>query len=167
MAGELHEPSRTLPRTVTISVFSIICLYIVLNMAFIHHLGFGFLQTVGFAEVGTLTAERIGGTEWGWWMNILILLGLVGSLNGTILCGARVAGSMAKEGGLNHWFAEYSSKNQPVRVLTLQAAIAIGYILTGTFEQLLEVVSLAMIIVAVVTATGYAFTERAYWLQGL
>ncbi|MGC6510425.1 MAG: APC family permease [Myxococcota bacterium] len=154
VAGEMSRPSQTLPRTVTYSVWSITILYLLLNMAFVHHLGFEYLQQVGFAEVGTLTAKRIGGDGWGWWMNLLILLGLVGSLNGTILCGARVGCSMAKEGGLYSWFAKYSNTNQPVRVLFFQAIISIVYILTGTFEQLLELVSLAMILVAVVTATG-------------
>ena len=154
VAGELHRPERTLPLTVTISVLSITALYLLLNMAFVHQLGFSYLQELGFAEVGTLTAQRIGGAKWGWWMNLLILLGLAGSLNGTILCGARVAYSMAKEGGLGHWFAQYSQRHQPVRVLILQAVIAMGYILSGTFDQLLELVSLAMMVVAVVTAAG-------------
>ena len=154
VAGELNNPRQTLPRTVTISVLSITLLYVLLNMAFVHHLGFEYLQHVGFAEVGTLTAKQIGGEGLGWWMNLLILFGLVGSLNGTILCGARVGCSMAKEGGLSTWFSKYSNSNQPVRVLIFQAVISIGYILTGTFEQLLELVSLAMILVAVVTASG-------------
>ena len=145
VAGELNNPRQTLPRTVTISVLSITLLYVLLNMVFVHHLGFEYLQQVGFAEVGTLTAKQIGGEGLGWWMNLLILFGLVGSLNGTILCGARVGCSMAKEGGLSTWFSKYSNSNQPVRVLIFQAVISIGYILTGTFEQLLELVSLAMI----------------------
>ena len=153
VAGELNNPRQTLPRTVTISVLSITLLYVLLNMAFVHHLGFEYLQQVGFAEVGTLTAKQNGGEGLGWWMNLLILFGLVGSLNGTILCGARVGCSMAKEAS-STWFSKYSNSDQPVRVLIFQAVISIGYILTGTFEQLLELVSLAMILVAVVTASG-------------
>lgn len=154
VAGEIKRPKETLPRTVSISVLGIISVYLILNLTFVHNLGFNYLQQVGFVEVGTASAQRMGGDVWGWWMNILIMLGLIGSLNGTILCGARVVYAMAEQKGMPHYFRQYSNKFQPERALWLQALIACLFVITGTFTQLLEFVSIAMVAIGVLTVVG-------------
>lgn len=162
VAGEIKVPKKTLPLTVSISVLGITGLYLLLNITFVHNLGFNYIHQVGFIEIGTASAVQMGGESWGWWMNILILLGLIGSLNSTILCGARVAYAMAEQRGMPEYFRKYSKRNQPERALWLQALVACFFVVTGTFTQLLELVSIAMVGIGVLTVLGVWLIQHTH-----
>jgi APA family basic amino acid/polyamine antiporter len=98
-------------------------------------------------EVGSATATVLGGDALTWTVTLLIALALFGSLNGTILAGARIASAMARDGALIRSLGVlHPTTRTPARALWLQAALACLLVLTGTFEQLVELTSIAMLL---------------------
>jgi APA family basic amino acid/polyamine antiporter len=145
VAGEVRDPQRTLPRSLVLGTASIAALYLLLCAAFWRTLGPHALSQAG--EVGTATATAIGGTSAGWLTTLLIAFGLLGTLNGTILGGARVASALAADGAFWKPLAHWSPRATPSRALWLQALWACAFVLTGSFEAILNLVSLAMIVI--------------------
>ena len=145
VGGEVEEPGRTLPFAVIGGTLAVLVLYMVLCGGYLAVFGMAELATAG--EAGTAAAGRLFGDTGILVVTTMILLAMLGSINGSIMAGSRVAYAMATQGhfpragGLLH--ARYAT---PVVALWAQAALAIGLIAVQGFESLMKYASCAMLI---------------------
>lgn len=159
VGGEVKRPARTMPISLLGGTVVITGLYLVLAGCALYVLGIDALQQAG--EVGTATARAIGGKALTYPTTLLIALVLVGSLNATVLAGGRVGLAMARRGALLAKVgALHPSFRTPYVALALQAALASLLVLTGTFEMLLELTSLAMFLLAALTVIALFIIRR-------
>lgn len=152
VAGEVKSPARNIPIGLIGGTVLIALLYLLLNGAFLEVLGMGGLATA--FEAGTATAGALGGDLARLVVTSLIAIALLASLNGTILQGARVAFAMAHGAALPRFFGATNGAGVPGRALWFQAAWACVLILSGTFEQLLSLVSIAMMLCGSLTVAS-------------
>jgi APA family basic amino acid/polyamine antiporter len=152
VAGEVKAPERTLPWSLTLGTLGIMALYGLLCGAFWVVLGPEGLRGAG--EAGTATATALGGTRAGWWATLLIGLGLLGTLNGTVLGGARVAMAMAEAGAFWGAAARRDARGVPQVALWVQCAWACAMVWTGTFERIVSMVSVAMLLIGSLTVSA-------------
>ncbi len=156
VAGEVKKPARTLPLSLMLGTGLIMALYLLLCAAFVKVLGMSQLAQAG--EVGTAVAQAVGGSWAGWGMTALIAFGLLGTLNGTILGGARVAWAMARKGAFWSW-ASTAEGDVPRRALLIQGVWASLFVMSWTFEAIVSLVSLAMLLIGSITV-GAVFVLR-------
>jgi APA family basic amino acid/polyamine antiporter len=158
VGGELRQPKRTIPLSLLGGTVLITLLYLLMAGAFLYVLGIDALPRA--FEAGTATAQILGGGRAAFWVTALIALALLGSVNATILAGGRVGWAMAldDERGNVHdeaprsWLAELHPRwGTPHRSLLLLAALAIVFVLTGSFQILLELTSVAMLLMSALT----------------
>ena len=153
VAGEVKDPSKNLPRALVGGTVLVSLLYLLMCGAYVTALGMPGLSQAG--EAGTATAQTLGHPAATMLVALLITMALLGSLNSCILGGARLAYAMAKGGALPAWLAHLSGSGQsPVRALWLQALVACSLVLTGTFEQIIQLASIAMILTGSLTVIG-------------
>jgi len=160
VAGEVKKPSRNLPLGLILGALCTTALYMLMCYAYLDVLGLDGLKEAG--EAGTATAAKFAADFPIAKLLVtgLIALALMGALNGTVLGGARVAYAMAKDGMLHGRIAKVDEQRQvPRAALWLQAGIASLFVLTGTFEQIIEFVSMAMILTGLFTV-GSLFVLR-------
>jgi APA family basic amino acid/polyamine antiporter len=154
VGGEVEAPARNLPRALLGGTALVTVLYLLLCGAFLVVLGLGGLR--GAFEAGTQTARALFGAEAEWAVALLIAVAIIGSLNATVLGGARIAFAMARDQILPKKVARVHRRTQvPTRALVLQAAFASALILSGTFAQLVELTSVAMLLLGGLTVTGF------------
>lgn len=160
VGGEVKNPGRTMPIGLLGGTIAITAFYVLLCGAFVVAHGMGGLLTA--FEAGSATAAVLGGDTVTWIVTLLIALALFGSLNGTILAGARIAGAMARDGALVRSLGVIDPRTRtPVRALLLQAVLACALVLTGTFEQLVELTSIAMLVMGGLAVTAlFVFRAR-------
>ncbi|TVQ99852.1 MAG: amino acid permease [Deltaproteobacteria bacterium] len=159
VGGEVRRPDRNIPLGLLGGTLLITAFYLVLCAAFILVLGIGGLTTA--FEAGTATARALGGAPFAWTMNLLIGLALVGSLNGTILAGARIARAMARDRVLPTAVGDLHPRTRtPARALALQGSLAGLLILSGTFETLLELTGIAMFVMGGLTVCALFVLRR-------
>jgi len=159
VAGEVRDPGRHVPRSALIGTSAVMILYLFLNLAFERVLGIGGLRAAG--EAGTATASLLGGDGAALALNAVIAFAIVACLNATILGGARIAFAMAREGMFWQGAGVLRAKGcVPARALAVQGAWVMVLILGGAFEQLLNLVSLAMQITGALTVIAL-FVLRA------
>ena len=150
VAGEVSSPGRNIPLGLVGGTLLIMALYLLMCWAFIHILGYDGLKNAG--EAGTAAAHAMGGDSLGWFMTLIIALGLLGAINGTVLGGARVAYAMARDGAFWSGAGRLSKKTGvPARALWIQGLWASVFVTLGTFEDLLNLVSLAMLVIGALT----------------
>ncbi|RME27878.1 MAG: APC family permease, partial [Deltaproteobacteria bacterium] len=146
VAGEVRSPGRTLPLAMLGGTVVVSLLYALLCGAFVRVLGFDGLAAAG--EAGSALAGAVLGPEAVAGVAGLVVLALLASVNGTILGGARVAQALAARGLLPAPLARVSpATGVPVTALWVQAAIACLLVLSGTFQAILALSGLAMMLV--------------------
>ena len=153
VGGEMKSPGKTIPTSLLGGTAAITVLYLLLAAGFVFVLGIDGLQDV--MEAGTATADAIAGSWTTWLVTVLIAVALVGSLNATILAGGRVGWAMARQDALASSMGTLNSRfKTPDRALLLQGFLAVFFVLTGTFEMLLELTGIAMFVMGALTVAA-------------
>lgn len=145
IGGEIDNPGRNLPRAVIGGTLAVLVLYMVLSAGFLSV--FGVADLAGVGEAGTAAAGRLFGDAGVVVVTTMILLAMLGSINGSVMTGSRIAYAMAEQG---HFPASagrlHARFGTPVVALWTQAGLAIGLIMFQGFEQLMSYASCAMLI---------------------
>lgn len=159
VAGEVRDPGRTLPVAVLGGTVLVAALYGLLCLAFVGVLGWAGLAEAG--EAGTALATAVGGQPAAVGVAAGVGLALLASVNGTVLGGARVAWALAAALGVEGRFP-LDGRGTPRRLLWLQAALAVGFALSGTFEVLMAWTTAAMVGAGMLTVAAWA---RLRWAE--
>jgi APA family basic amino acid/polyamine antiporter len=160
VGGEVARPERNIPFALLGGTLVVTALYLLLATGFLRVLGLGGIaQTF---EAGSATAGVLGGDALQTGLSLLIASALLASVNGTVLGGARVAVAMAEGGAINRSLARLDPRSgAPRRALWLQATIACALVLSGRFEDLLNLVSLTMVLTGTLTVSCVYVLRRA------
>ena len=136
-AGEVRDPSRTLPRAIVGGTLAIIAIYIAANVAYLHVNGIAGMAGSRLVAADTMQAllGRVGGA----FISVVVMLSTLGTLTGVMLTAPRIFFAMADDGvffaALSRVHARYKT---PYVAITLAAALGVVFVLTRTFEQLAD-----------------------------
>ena len=136
-AGEVSNPSRTLPRAIVGGTIAIIAIYIAANAAYLHVNGIEGMVASTLVAADTMHAlvGRVGGA----FISVVVMLSTLGTLTGVMLTAPRIFFAMADDGvffrGLSRVHARYKT---PYVAITLAAVLGVLFVLTRTFEQLAD-----------------------------
>jgi len=152
VGGEVSAPQRNIPRALIAGTLAVTALYLLLCAGFLRVLGLSALAQAG--EAGSATAALLGGERARQAVTLLIASALLASINATVLGGARVAYAMARRGALWSPLGRVDARHRvPQGALWLQALLACALILSGRFEDLYVMVSLAMVLTGTLTVS--------------
>ncbi|MCY1056033.1 amino acid permease [Nannocystis sp. SCPEA4] len=145
IGGEIADPGKNLPRAVVGGTAMVAVLYFVLCAGYLAV--FDMSALAGAGEAGTAAAGALFGHAGVIVVTLMILLAMLGSINGTVMAGSRIAYAMA---GQRHCFTAAGQLSPrfgtPVVALWLQAALATALILSRQFDQLMDYAAAAMLI---------------------
>lgn len=134
-AGEVAHPERNLPLALVLGTSAVIVIYVGLNLVYYHVLTLE--EIANSPRVGTDAAVRIFGP---WGANLVamaVIVAAIGSLNGSILAGARVYYAMAKDGLFFKWCAAVHPRfRTPHHALWVQGVWSGFLVLLAGYEQL-------------------------------
>lgn len=96
IAEEIRHPARTLPLALTVGTIIVATLYVLLNVVFIY--GASLEEMKGVIAVGSLTANKLFGSEIAGVFSLLMAISLVSTVNAMVTIGPRLYYAMAKNG---------------------------------------------------------------------
>jgi APA family basic amino acid/polyamine antiporter len=127
VASELKEPQRNLPRALFAGLALCAAIYLVINAVYLYALPLDTLRQA--SDVGAAAATVLFGDVGGKLIQGFVLISILGTLNATVLVGARIAYAMALDGlfvpGVERVHESYAT---PAVALWLQAAVAIAIV---------------------------------------
>jgi APA family basic amino acid/polyamine antiporter len=160
IGGEVEDPGRNLPNAVIGGTLAVLVLYMVLSAGFLSVFGVADLANVG--EAGTAAAGRLFGQAGIYVVTTMILLAMLGSINGTVMTGSRIAYAMAHQGHFPSSGGQLHRRfGTPMVALWTQAALAIGLIMMQGFEGLMRYASSAMLISGSLTVYSVVRLRRS------
>ena len=137
VGGEVKDPERNLPRVLIYGTLIIITLYLLANLAYLAVLPMEELRSSKL--VAADVAERVMGTAGVAFVSIAVMVSTFGTLNGSVMTGARVLFATAADGLLFKPIARVHPRfKTPSVAIVLEAVLGVLFVLVGTFEQLAD-----------------------------
>jgi len=153
LGSEIKDPSRKIPLALFTGTFVVLILYLLLNAVYIYALPAGRMS--GVLEVGLTSASALFGANIGKYLGAAIAIGILSALSAMILTGPRVYYAMSKDGVFFELFGRVHQRYKtPAFSIFLQAAIAIIFIVTSSFEKLLIYIGFTLALFAMLTVIG-------------
>ena len=138
-AGEIKNPKKNLPLALIIGTVVIFVLYIIINIAYLKVLPMDSL--IGEIKVGEATAKSLYGPGIAGAFVVVVIVSMLGSLNGNILVGPRISYAMAKDELFFSKAADVHPKfHTPGNAIMIQGFWAAVLALSGTFEEIITLV---------------------------
>lgn len=161
-AGEIVSPEKNVPRALIVGMLIVIGVYLLTNLAYFHALPVSEIATANTTNpVATKAVSTFFGTTGGTFIAIAIMVSIIGTLNGSILTGARVPYAMAENGLFPQSLANLSKNSSvPVLSIMIQAVWACVLALMGTFDQLTNYAVFAMWIFYILTTSAVFVLRR-------
>jgi APA family basic amino acid/polyamine antiporter len=158
VAGEIKNPHKNLPLALLIGTIGITFLYILMNLIYFYALSIP--EMSGVVRVAEKSATALFGGKAANLVSIVVIISVLGALNGAIFAGARVYYAMAKDGlFFNRVGRLHPRFRTPAFAILIQGVWACILALTGTFEQLFTYAMFIGVLFWVVAA-GAVFTLR-------
>ncbi|MRN52718.1 APC family permease [Paenibacillus monticola] len=139
MAGEMKDPSKTLPKVISIGVIFVIVVYVLFNIAIFQVLPYEAIITS--TTPGADAAEALFGSGGAAFITAGIIVSVLGALNGYLMTAARVPQAMGERGQIpfSRTLKSIHPKFQtPANALIFQGLLAVIYIFSGTFNTLTD-----------------------------
>ena len=135
VGSEVRDPARNIPRALVGGVLFVAIVFMLFNAVCFYVLPFG--AVAGSPHVASDVMESFGGHKAALWITLAMVISALGTLNSSILSGARVDYAMARDGIFFRVAARVHPKfRTPGNALIFQCSLASVMALTGTFEDL-------------------------------
>lgn len=163
VGGEIKDAKRNIPRGIATGVFTIIALYMLVNATYLSLLSIPELEEI-YRSGNKIAAVEAVRSFWGekgaLFISLLILLTTLGCTNATILASSRPYFAMAKEGLFFRPVARLNNAHAPANSLIYQCVWACLLVLSGTFDQLTDMIIFAVFIYYGATTLGVFILRR-------
>lgn len=137
VAGEVRDPSSTLPRALVTGIGTVVVIYVAANAAYLHVLPLDALRTSPL--VASEVMVRLLGSGGASAVAAMVMVSTLGALNGTILVNPRVFYAMATEGLLFRPLGKVHPRfGTPHVAITVYTILALVFVWSRSFEQLIE-----------------------------
>ncbi len=123
VAAEVREQRRNLPRALVGGIVGITFIYLLINIAYLHTLGFEAARHSSTPAADVL--EIVCGPWAGRIISLLVILSALGAINGMILTGTRIYAVWGADYPALSWIGKWNERRAaPVAAIALQAVIA-------------------------------------------
>ena len=152
VAGEIKQPSRTLPRSLLLGTLAVTALYVLLNYVFLRTVPMD--ELAGQVEVGFLAGVHIFG-EAGGQVTAGIIAGLLAStVSAYVFLGPRILMVMGEDMPALTWLSVKSQRGLPVNAFVFQTLVTLALIYTSTFDQVMLYASILLIANSTLAVAG-------------
>jgi len=154
IAGEVKNPQRNIGLSLFLGTLIVSVIYMSANLMYLYVLP---VQEIAFPEGGRVAvaaSDSIFGQAGSIVIAVMIMISTFGCNNGLILAGSRVFYTMANDGLFFKKAGKLNKNAVPAWALWAQAVVASLLCLSGSYNQLLTMISFVVVIFYVLTIYG-------------
>jgi len=152
IAGEVRNPSRTIPLSVGAGTLLVIVLYLGVNAVFLRSTPM--TEMDGKVEVALTAGPYLFGGAGTRIMAGLICLGLVSTISAMMWIGPRVSVAMGEDLHGLRWLAGKTPEGTPIRATLVQFGLVCVFLVTSRFEQVLTCAQFVLQLCSFLTVLG-------------
>lgn len=161
VAGEIRHPGRTLPLALALGVTCVTCVYVLTSLAFMYLVPVE--QATSAAEFARRAGEAVLGPVGPAAFASIVVLSVAASALALVMMAPRVYLAMSEDGLFPPALAAVrSGTGTPARAMLLLATLASGFVLVGTFQQIVAFfICTALTFIALAAAALFVIRRRA------
>ncbi|MFA6403546.1 MAG: amino acid permease [Salinivirgaceae bacterium] len=163
IGGEVKDANRNIPKGILMGVFIVIVIYLLVNVTYLTLLSIPQLEQIHASGNQIAAVEAVRGF-WGTggvlFISLLILVTTLGCTNASILTGARPYYAMSRDRLFFSGIGKLNTANVPGNSLLWQGIWASVLVLSGTFDQLTDMIIFAVFIFYGATSLGVFVLRR-------
>jgi APA family basic amino acid/polyamine antiporter len=160
LAGEVRNPTRTLPRALAYGVMIVTVVYILTSASFIYLVPLGQVTSgeTFAAQAGEVLFGRVGALVF----SLVVVVAVLGSLAAVVMSAPRVYYAMARDGlFLSSAAAIHPRFETPARAIALQMVLASFLVTLGNFNQIVSYfIFVVLVFIALTVAALFVFRRR-------
>ena len=163
IGGEVKNANKNIPKGIVIGVFVVISIYLLVNITYLSLLSIPQLEQIHASgnQIAAVEAVRsFWGTSGVLFISLLILVTTLGCTNASILTGARPYFAMSRDRLFFPSVGRLNKANVPSISLLWQGIWASVLVLSGTFDQLTDMIIFAVFIFYGATSLGVFILRR-------
>jgi len=163
IGGEVKDAKRNIPRGIMIGVFMVIAIYLLVNVTYLSLLSIPQLEQIYKSgnQIAAIEAVRVfWGDNGALFISMLILITTLGCTNATILASPRVYFAMSRDQLFLKCAGTLNKSNAPGNSLIWQGIWASVLVLSGTFDQLTDMIIFAVFFFYGATSLGVFILRR-------
>lgn len=164
MLEEIQDARRTVSRALVWGTVLVMGLYVLLNAAFLKAAPVADLA--GVTEVGYVAAEALFGNGAARWFSGLLSVGLIATVSALVWAGPRVLHVMGRDFHALRILAVKNRHGIPVPATLILSGMALAFVLTGDFGQLLTYTQFALTLCAFLAVFGIFIVRRRPAVEG-
>jgi basic amino acid/polyamine antiporter, APA family len=163
IGGEVKDAKRKIPLGIIIGVFMVIAVYLLVNVTYLSLLSIPQLEQIYQSgnQIAAIEAVRVfWGDNGALFISFLILISTLGCTNATILGSARPYFAMARDQLFFKSAGSLNKSKAPANSLIMQGIWASVLVLSGTFDQLTDMIIFAVFFFYGATSLGVFILRR-------
>jgi len=164
LAGEVKRPERNLPLTLGLGCLAVTLLYLIINVAYAFSISPTTLNALSPDElnrIAEISVTQLFGSGAARAFSFLVSVGMLAALSAFILTGPRIVYAMAHDGLFPAWAGKLHPRTQvPVVAILAQGAMALGFLWSGTFDQVLTFAGYGLAVIGIFTVTPIFLLRR-------
>ena len=137
LGGEMSDAAKQVPRAMAGGVILVLIVYLLLNIGYVHALGINGIAGENF--VAAAAARRAFGPAGGLFVDIAMIVSLLGALNSLVIMTPRIPMALAEDGLLPASLARVHRGGTPIVALIGSSLISLAFIWTGVFNRILAI----------------------------
>jgi len=141
---EDRDPVKNLPRAMIGGVLAVVVVYLLVNLALLAILPVSELAASSLPAADA--AARVVGSRGGQIITLLALISLAPLLNAIMMIGTRILFALGRDRLLWSRTADVNAGGTPGIATLVTTVVAIGLIITGTFERLVAIVAFYLLL---------------------
>ncbi len=161
VASEIKNPSRNIGLSLALGTLIVTIVYLLTNLMYTGVLSMEEMAAADKDRIAIAAAQQIFGPVGITIIAVTIMISTFGCNNGLIMAGARVYYSMAQDGLFFKKVGTLNKFSVPAVALWLQCIIASVWSLSGRYGDLLDVISMVVVIFYVLTIIGIFRLRRS------
>lgn len=154
VAGEIKNPSRNVGLSLALGTIIVTVVYLLTNLMYTGILSMEEMAAAEKDRLAMAAAQRVFGPVGITVIAVMIMISTFGCNNGLIMAGARVYYSMAQDGLFFKKVGTLNRYSVPGVALWLQCIIASVWSLSGKYGDLLDMISIVVVIFYVLAIIG-------------
>jgi APA family basic amino acid/polyamine antiporter len=158
IAGNLNNPSKSLPTSLILGTLIVTIIYLSLNGMFLYSASFQELQ--GQNDIGNVVANKLFGEKAGLLFSGIFSFALLSTLSAMTIAGPRVTEAMGEDYTVLKSFSVKNKYDMPYLAILAQAGWSIFLVLVSSFKEIIQYISVSLSIFTVMTVFGIFFLRK-------
>jgi APA family basic amino acid/polyamine antiporter len=155
--SEVDVPQRAVPTALFHGTLIVVALYLLLNLVFLRTIPLE--ELAGKLEIGALSARYIFGDYGRLLASGMICVLLLSTISAMVMAGPRVLQVAGEDLPGLRPLAVRTRGGTPLRAILLQLSLAIGFVVTDSFEGVLSFAGFTLVLITILTVAG-VFVRR-------